>query len=73
LDPITLRAVLGHRPEPAAVQALEAEVRAAIQQYRVEVATGVLGHGVLLVRGLPLADWLDLDTLGRLIVARGPR
>lgn len=69
LDPVTLRTVLGPQPEPAAVAALEAEVRQAIQQYRVEVATGVLGRGVLTVRGRPLSDYLDLDTVARLLGA----
>jgi hypothetical protein len=73
LDPITLPAVLGPRPDPAAKAALEAELRQAIAQYRVEVATGVLGRGVLLVRGRPLADYLSLDDVARLIRTRGPR
>ena len=76
LDPATLREVLGPRPDPAALAALEAEVRDAIAQYQVEVATGVLGRGVLMVRGRPLADYLGLDTVARLLGARpgrGPR
>lgn len=70
LDPVTLRAVLGARPEPAAVTALQTEVLAAIQQYRVEVATGVLGPGVLTVRSRPLSDYLALDTVARLLGGR---
>lgn len=73
LDPATLHAVLGPRPEPAALAELEAEIRWTIAQYRVEMSTGVLGRGVLLVRGRPLADYLGLDAIARLIVARGPR
>jgi hypothetical protein len=73
LDPVTLRAVLGPRPEPPARAALEAEVRAAIQQYRVEVSTGVLGPGVLRVRGRPLSDYLSLDVVAQLLGAARPR
>ena len=69
LDTVTLRAVLGHHPKPEPVAALEAELRQAISQYRVEIWTGILGAGVLLVRGRPLADWLDLDTVARLLGA----
>jgi hypothetical protein len=73
LDRVTLRAVLGPRPDPVAVTALETEVRLAIRQYQVEVASGVLGPGPLRVRGRPVSDFLDLDLLGRLIQTRGPR
>jgi TubC N-terminal docking domain len=73
LDPVTLRTVLGARPEPTVVQALEAEVRAGIQQYQVEVATGVLGRGALTVHGRPLSDYLDLDTVAWLLGARPSR
>ena len=73
LDAITLRAVLGPRPKAAAEAALQAEVLTAIQQYRVEVATGVLGRGVLTVRGRALSDYLDLDTVARLLGARPSR
>ena len=73
LDPVTLCTVLGARPEPTVVQALEAEVRAGIQQYQVEVATGVLGRGALTVHGRPLSDYLDLDTVAWLLGARPSR
>jgi hypothetical protein len=73
LERVTLRAVFGTQPEPSAVQALEVELRAAIAQYQVEVATGVLGRGVLTVRGRPLSDYLDLDTVARLLGARPSR
>ena len=55
LNPVTLREVLGSRPDPMCLAALEAEVRHTITQYRVEVATGVLGRGVLTVRGRALS------------------
>jgi hypothetical protein len=68
LDGQTLRTVLGPRwRNPVAVAELELEVRAAIRQYQVEAATGTLGVGPLLVRGYPLALWLDLDVLAALL------
>jgi hypothetical protein len=71
LDPATVRRVLGQRwQDPAAIAELELEVRQAIRQYKLENAAGALGSGPLLVRGRPLSDWLDLDTLGRLIQTR---
>ena len=66
-----LHALCGASPDPAAVAALEADVRHAIRQYQAEVATGLLGPGPLRVRGYLLSDYLDLDTLGRLIQTRG--
>jgi hypothetical protein len=71
LDAVTLRAVLGPRPEPEALATLEVEIRQAIATYRTEVATDAIGPKPVLVRGRPLADYLDLDTVGRLIQARG--
>jgi len=69
-QPCALHALLGETPDPAALAALDAEVRQAIAQYRVDVAYSTGGPGPLLVRGRPLSDWLDLDTIGRLITAR---
>jgi hypothetical protein len=69
---VTLRAVLGRRTRnPVAVAEIEAEVRQAIAQYEVEVATGLLGPGPILVRGYPVAMWLDLDVLADLLATRG--
>jgi len=70
VSPIALHALLGRHPHPADLAVLDAEVRQAIAQYEVEVACGIPGRGPLLVRGRPLSDWLDLDTIGRLITAR---
>jgi len=65
--------VLGRRwRTPAAVAELEAEVHAALAQYQVEVASGVLGPGPLLVRGYPLGLWLGLDVVASLLPARWP-
>jgi hypothetical protein len=62
-----MRAELGPRLDPTALAAIETEVRAAITQYEAEVTMGQLGSGVLLVRGRPLADYLDLDTMALLL------
>jgi hypothetical protein len=70
LDAETVSAVLGPKPPAPALAQLEAEVRAALAQYRVEVSTGVLGLGALLVRGRPLADYLPLDQVARLLRGR---
>jgi hypothetical protein len=71
LDPEMLRTVLGDSwQDPEAVAAIEAEVRQALQQYEVEVATGVLGRGPLLVEGYPLGLWLSLDVLAVLLPVR---
>ena len=69
LNPRTVAAALGPYPAAAAVVALKAEVRGAIQRFRDEVATGELGRSVLTVRGRPLAEYLDLDTIARLLRA----
>jgi hypothetical protein len=67
LDRRTLLEVLGGSPDPTAVAALHGEVLAVLGQFQSEVATGGRGSGVLLVRGRPVADFLDLDTLARLL------
>jgi hypothetical protein len=67
LDSRTLLEVLGGSPDPTAVATLQGEVLGVIGHFQSEVATGVLGSGVLLVRGRPVADFLDLDTLARLL------
>jgi hypothetical protein len=67
LDRRTVLEVLGSSPDPTAVATLQGEVLAVIGHFQSEVATGVLGSGVLLVRGRPAADFLDLDTLARLL------
>jgi hypothetical protein len=69
LDPETVRTVVGPSHEPAVLTELEAEIRRAIAQYGVEISTGVIGRGVLTVRGRALADYLDLDALARLLTA----
>jgi hypothetical protein len=69
---VTLRAVLGRRwRHPAAIAELEREVRAAVRRYALELVTGTLEPGPLLVRGYPLALWLGLDVLAALLATPG--
>ncbi len=67
LDPITLHEVLGPRPDPATLAELEAEVRAAVRQLETESLTGAIKAEALLVRGRPVADYLPLDEVARLL------
>ncbi len=75
LDPETVRAVLGpapHRPE--AFDRVRAEVASALFDLQRPVATACQSP-VRLVRGRPLGEWLDLDTIARLLRTgsrRGP-
>jgi hypothetical protein len=71
LDRKTLRAVLPLRQRTRkAIAEIKAEVLQAISQYRIEVATGVLGSGPILVRGYPLGLWLSLDVVASLLPVR---
>ena len=69
LDPGTVATVLGPRPADAAVAALTAEVRGAIGRFQADAETGARSAGVLMVRGRPLAEYIDLGTLARLLAA----
>ncbi len=73
LDPVTVREILGPIPSPEALRAVEAEIRAALAQLDREIQTGQLGSGPVLIRGIPLALWLPLDTLARLLARRSGR
>jgi len=67
LDPETVRAVLGPAPHrPDAFDRVRAEVACALFDLHQAVAAGRLG-GVRLVRGRPLGEWLDLDTIADLL------
>jgi hypothetical protein len=68
LDRTTTRELLGTRPDPAALAALRAEVGAALRQLEAEVTGAApIRPDVLLVRGRPIADFLDLDVLVRVL------
>jgi TubC N-terminal docking domain len=66
LDTTTMREVLGPTPAPEVVAAVRREVIAAIAIVQAGIATGALPPRQL-VRGHPLADWLSLDEIARLL------
>lgn len=67
LHPETVREVCGPSPAPDALQAVEAEVKAALAQVEAEVRTGRLARGPILVRAVPLGLWLPLDHVAALL------
>lgn len=70
LDPATVADALGRDAgDPHAVGCLRFDVLAAIRGLEQEIESGEITPGVRLVRGRPLADWLDLDELTRLLRA----
>jgi TubC N-terminal docking domain len=69
LYPETMAEVLGPAPEASAVAAVRCEVAAAVCELRAEIETGQLLPRCLLVRGRPLAEWLDLDDVAALLRA----
>jgi hypothetical protein len=73
LDPVTVREVLGHDPDPHDLAGLKLDVMQAVARLAREIAAGTLGTRPLLVRDRPLADWLNLDDVARLLRAGKPR
>lgn len=69
LDPVTVRQALGPRPDPHLLACLRWDVLLAVRSLEQEIATGVIAPAVSLVHGKPLADWLSLDDLARLLEA----
>lgn len=67
LDPATVREVCGPQPDPHDLGALRLDVMAAVVALEAEIQSGVIAPGVRLVRGRPLADWLNLDDVARLL------
>lgn len=73
LDPATLREVLGRdAADPHAVACLKLDVLAVVRELEAGIATGQLPPRRL-IRGRPLAEWLPLDELARLLCAWGER
>jgi hypothetical protein len=68
LDRETVREVLGpHADDPHAVACLAWDVRDELRAVEREIGSGVIAARPRLVRNRPLADWLDLDELARLL------
>jgi hypothetical protein len=69
LDPDAVRDMLGERPSPHAVAMLAWDVKDALDGLEAEIASGHVAPGIRLVHGRPLADWLDLGDVARLLRA----
>lgn len=69
LDAETAREVLGHDPDPHELACIRLGVLAAVHALAAEIESGVIAPGPRLVHGRPLADWLDLDAVARLLRA----
>jgi TubC N-terminal docking domain len=67
LDPMTLREVLGDRPDPQDVAMLRFDVLDAVSQLKAEIKAGAVAPRLRLVRGHPLCDWLDLAEVAQLL------
>src|SRR5262245_30148351 len=67
LDPGTVREVLGDPPDEHMLGCVRLDVLAALRQLEVEITTGALSTHPLVVCGRPLADWLALDEVARLV------
>jgi hypothetical protein len=69
LDPTTVREVLDRdADDPHAVGCLHFDVLAVVRELEAGIATGQFPPRRL-IRGRPLAEWLDLDELARLLCA----
>jgi hypothetical protein len=66
LDPKTVAQVLGPDADDHAVACLRFDVLAAVREVEAGIRAGVLPSRRL-VHGLPLADWLSLDDVARLL------
>jgi hypothetical protein len=73
LDPDALRDMLGERPSPHAVAMLAWDVKDALDGLEAEIASGHVAPGIRLVHGRPLADWLDLGDVARLLALQRDR
>jgi hypothetical protein len=69
LDPVTIREVLGPKPDPHDVAIITFEVVETVAQLEREIQAGAIGQRPRLVRGLPLGLWLDLSDVARLLRA----
>lgn len=67
LDRAMVRKALGADPDEHALACLRFDVLAAVRQLEAEIMAGDMAPSPLLVRGRPLADWLDLDDVARLL------
>jgi TubC N-terminal docking domain len=73
LDPMTLREVLGDKPDPHDVAILRFDVLGAVSQLEAEIEAGAVEPRLRLVWGHPLCDWLDLAEVAQLLRLLGER
>lgn len=69
LDPETVREALGDAPDPHGLAGIRLALLVAVGELEAEIDSGAIAPGPRLVCGRPLADWLDLDDLARLLRA----
>jgi hypothetical protein len=62
-------AMLDGRLDPKAVTAVHEEIVTAVRELEQEIGSGRVSRTPRLVRGKPLADWLSLDDVARLLRA----
>ncbi len=68
LDPVAVRETLGDPPDQHSLACVRFDVLAAVHELETGIASGVL-PARRVVWGKPLADWLTLDALARLLGA----
>jgi hypothetical protein len=71
LNTILADAMLTGRLDPKAVTDLHEQIVQAVRDLQQEIASGTLKREPRLVRGKPLADWLSLDDVAKML--RGAR
>jgi hypothetical protein len=67
LDPETVRDTLGPSPDPHDLAMLTLDVLAGVCWLEAEIRTSRIGRARLRVRGRPLADWLEVAEIARLL------
>lgn len=68
LDSVTLREVLGDQPDPHDMAIIKFDVMEALAKLEAGIRAGQVPARQL-IRGRPLADWLSLDDVARLLRA----
>jgi hypothetical protein len=66
---VTMREALGVPADPHHAACITFDVLMAVLRLEREIKTGAIGQRPVLIRGLPLALWLDLADVARLLRA----
>ena len=73
LNPDTVAEHFGTpNPDPYQIRKVESCVRTAVGEFLDQIANGFMKHRIRQVRNRPVTDWIDMDTLTRLL-QEGPR